>query len=149
MTINALWVEEEPSSLRYERGRVKYLGWNITSCDTVVEASKLIRAQAFDVVILDLILPTDESALRKGMVSTEAGIALLNDIRNQMRPGPTPPDVPLLVVSAIGSKEQRFAVVKMLSSERYFIQKPVDEKAFLRAVHELDQKITKQPEKSF
>ena len=146
MTINALWVEEESSSLRYERGRAKELGWEITLCETVIQASELIRSNTFDLLILDLILPMDQSTLHKGMVETEAGITLLKDIRDPSRLGQTSSDVPILIISAVGSMEQRLKVIKMLPDERFFLPKPVDEKAYMKILHELDQQLARLPD---
>jgi CheY-like chemotaxis protein len=143
MAINVLWVEEEPSSLRYERSRVAQLGWNLIECTTVAEAVKLIQNHTFDLIILDLILPKDESTLKNGMVDTEAGISLLKYIRDPQRLGKTALDVPVLVVSAIGSPEQRFEVIKMLTSERHFIRKPINLNIFIQIIHELNKQLTK------
>jgi len=143
MAVNALWVEDEPSSLRYERSRVVQLGWNLTLCTNVAQASKLLQDYVFDLIILDLILPKDEPAQKNGMVDTEAGILLLNYIRDPQRSGQTPSDVPVLIVSAIGSPEQRSEVIKMLTSERYFVRKPIDENRFIQIIHELDQQLAK------
>jgi CheY-like chemotaxis protein len=143
MAINVLWVEEEPSSLRYERSRVAQLGWNLTECTTVAEASKLIQNRIFDLIILDLILPKDESTLKNGMVDTEAGISLLKYIRDPQRLGKTALNVPVLVVSAIGSPEQRSEVIKMLTSERYFVRKPINEIIFIQIINELNKQLAK------
>jgi CheY-like chemotaxis protein len=143
MAISVLWVEEEPSSLRYERSRVVQLGWNLEECTTVAEASKLIQNHIFDLIILDLILPKDEATLKNGMVDTEAGISLLKYIRNPQRLGKTASNVPVLVISAIGSPEQRSDVIKMLASERHFIRKPINGNIFIQVIHELNLQLTK------
>jgi CheY-like chemotaxis protein len=139
MTIQVLWVEDEPASLRYERIVAEQAGWQIASADTVSKALELIRDTIFDLVVADIILPHDDFEKRRGFVDPDAGIQLLESIRDPARTSGTPSNVPVLVVTAGTSTEQRAKIVEKLSSSRYYLNKPVDEETYVKIVEELTQ----------
>jgi CheY-like chemotaxis protein len=137
MVIKVLWVEEEPNSLRFERILAQQHGWQITSVETVSDASRLLNDERFDLVIVDLILPLDEFRKARGHVDPDAGLGLVDSIRNSARMGRTPATVPLLVVSAVVSPDRKARVVAKLTTERYYLNKPVDESAYRSILMEL------------
>ena len=137
MPIDVLWVEEEPQSLRYERRLAELQGWRIPSADTVSGAMELINGTRFDLVVADLILPEDDFDKERGVVTPNVGIQLIKWVRETTRQGKTPPDVPLLVITAVISPEQRFRVVDIVGSDRYYLNKPLSEDDCLRTFSEL------------
>jgi len=139
MSINVLWVEEEPQSLRYERKLAEQQGWNITSADTVSRAMELINDTAFDLVVVDLILPSNDFHKQRGYVTPDAGIQFIEAIREPTRKGNTPANVPLLVVTAVVSPEQKARVVKKLTSDQYYLTKPLREDVCRNVFIELTQ----------
>ena len=139
MTIKVLWVEDEPASLRYEQIVAEQAGWQITSADTVSKALELIKDTVFDLIVADIILPHDDFEKQRGFVDPEAGIQMLESIRDSARTSGTPPNVPMLVITAGMSPEQKTKVVKKLSSSRYYLNKPLDELEYRNIVKELTQ----------
>jgi CheY-like chemotaxis protein len=141
MSINVLWVEDEPDSLRYERKLAEQQGWNITSADTVSRAMTLINDTAFDLVVVDLILPLDDFHKQQGYVTPDTGIQFIDAVREPTRKGSTPANVPLLVLTAVISPEQKAKVTKKLISDQYYLTKPLQENAYRRVLTELIQKL--------
>jgi CheY-like chemotaxis protein len=138
MTIKVLWVEDEPGSLRYEQGVAKgEAKWQITQANTVSQALDLIRDNTFDLVVADMILPPDDSKRQRGSVDPDAGIQLLESIRDSGRTGGTPPSVPILVITAVVSIEQKAKIVEKLSTPRYYLNKPLNENEYRKIVKEL------------
>jgi CheY-like chemotaxis protein len=137
MSLNVLWVDDEPQSLRYERILADQQGWNITSADTVSRAMELINNTAFDLVVIDLILPLDDFQKQRGYVTPDAGIQFVEAITEPTRKGSTPANVPLLVISAVISDEHKAKVVKKLVSTRYYLNKPVQEDIYRNILMEL------------
>jgi CheY-like chemotaxis protein len=140
MSIKVLWVDDEPQSLRYEWILAQQQGWHITSADTVSKAMGLIKDTAFDLVVVDLILPWDDFRKQRGNVDPNAGIRLIESIAEPTRTGRTPPDVPLCVITAadvsIGRKAQEN---EKLSSIRYCLNKPLEEKVYRDVLQEITQ----------
>ena len=141
MSIDVLWVEEEQRSLRYEMRLAEQQGWNITYVDTVSRAIELMNDTAFDLIVVDLILPLEEFHKQRGFVTPKAGIQLIESIRDSSRKGRTPQNVPLLVISAVVSPEQKAKVVKTLASDRYYLTKPLEEDTYRRVLMELTEKL--------
>jgi CheY-like chemotaxis protein len=137
MTIQVLWVEDEPSSLRYERKVAEQAGWQITSANTVSKALDLIRDNTFDLVVADIILPRNDLERQQGFVDPDAGIQMLEAIRDSNRTSGTPRSVPILVVTAVVSIEQKAKIVKKLLAPRYYLSKPVNDNEYRKMVKEL------------
>ena len=144
MTLNVLWVEDEPSSMKYEQILAKNEGWIITSADTASKALELIKDTSFDLMVVDLILPDDEFQKERGFAMSEYGIRLVRRTRDLSRAGQTKPDVPLLIITAI-DRESAAEVISGLQSSRYFINKPVDTDVYKRLIHEITQQLEKSP----
>ncbi len=141
MSINVLWVEDEPSSMRYEQQLAKNEGWAITFADTVSEALELIREKDFDLIVVDLIMPMDDFEKKRGYANPESGTRLVKDITNSGREGRTQPNVPILVITAMGQEDGR-EVIKELPTTRYYINKPiVDIDGYCKVLKELTQKV--------
>jgi CheY-like chemotaxis protein len=136
MSVRALWVEEEPESLVYERKLAEENGWQITSVATVREALDLVAHRPFDVLLVDLILPLSEYELRRGHVSVDAGLALIRSIRDPLRCGATGHDVPLLVISAVVTPDRKAVVLDSLASPTHYLDKPVDEVKYRQMISE-------------
>lgn len=139
MSIKVLWVEDEPSSLRYEWKLAEQQAWQITPADTVSRAKDLLNDTAFDLVVVDLILPLDDYHKQRGYVDPDAGVQLVESIRDSTRKGCTPPNVPLLVVTAVVSLDRKAKVVKKLASDRYYLSKPLQENVYCSILIELTQ----------
>lgn len=141
MSINVLWVEDEPSSLRYEVILAERHGWRITWADTVKRGLELLRDIAFDLVVVDLILSRDDFEKGRGFVDANAGVSLVESIREPSRKGLTPPNVPLLVITAVVNKETRDKVLVKLETSRFYQTKPLHEKAYRDVVRELTERL--------
>jgi len=139
MPIKVLWVEEEPQSLRYEMKLAEQQGWEITAVATASEALELMNDAAFDLVVVDLILPADSFQLQRGLVDPEVGMQLITSIRDPGRKGCTLPDVPLLVITAVVSPRQKAQVVEKLTSDRYYLTKPLQNEVYREVLIELTQ----------
>lgn len=137
MLINVLWVEDEPQSVRYEQKLAEQHGWRIVFAETVSKALELISDTAFDLVVIDLILPLDDFHHQRGYVDPNMGIQLIEMIQEPTREGCTPPDVPLLVISAVVPPSPR--VIEKLTSERYYLSKPLQEEVYRDVLAELTQ----------
>ena len=142
MTLNVLWVEDEPSSMRFELILAKKEGWIVTIANTVSKALELIKNISFDLIVVDLIMPDDEFQETRGYANAEAGIGLVRSIRDTSRGGPTNPDIPLLVITAI-DRESAKEVLRELPSARYYINKPVDIDIYQELIHEITQQLEK------
>jgi CheY-like chemotaxis protein len=141
MSLNVLWVEDEPDSLRAEVILARNHGWNITWADTVKQSLDLLRDTVFDLVVVDLILPPTDYEKKRGFVDVKAGIGLIGSIREPGRQGRTPPNVFLLVITAVVTDELKAQVVKELESDRYYLNKPLVEEVYIAVVNELTQRL--------
>jgi CheY-like chemotaxis protein len=146
MSINVLWVEDEPASMRWEHLTAQNEGWIITFADTVSKALELMKDRFFDLIVVDLIIPDDEFQKRRGFAGPQSGIRLVRSIRDTGRVGLTKNDVPLLAITAMGQETAK-EVIKELSSTRYYINKPItDTEAYTRLIHEISQRLKKSME---
>jgi CheY-like chemotaxis protein len=141
MPIRVLWVEDEPDSIRYEMLIAEQHGWHITWAGTVSGAQGLVRDTAFDLVVIDLILPMTDYEKSRGLVDPHAGIHFIESVREPTRSGRTRPDVPMLVLTAVDEHELQLRVLGMLESERYYLVKPLREETYREVVAELTQRL--------
>ena len=123
--VKALWVEEEPFSLAWERTLATARGIEITSCACVEEAKEAIEKQCFDAAICDLILPCSKEHKTTGYVTADAGLEFIAYLRDPTRKGATPANLFVCVVSAVHTPETRSAVCRYLLCERHYLEKPI------------------------
>jgi len=135
MSVQALWIEDEPQSVRFESLVAEERGWHVEFAATVEEALVMSRDRCFNVIIADLILPRDAFEYRRGIVDPEAGIHMLEQIRGGRPGAATPSNVKILVVSAVISPELRCRVTSLLDTEEDYLEKHLyDRENCLRAV---------------
>jgi CheY-like chemotaxis protein len=141
MPIKVLWVEDEPSSLRFERILAEQHGWHVTLAETGSRGFELVRDTTFDLVVVDLILAQNEYEKKRGHVDPYVGIHFIESVRERTRSGRTPPDVPILVITAVATPALKARVVEKLESERYYLTKPLEEEVYGEVVGELTQRL--------
>jgi len=148
MSLNVLWIEDEPNSLSYEVVVAEQCGWHITWADTVARGLELLRDLVFELVVIDLILPANNDEKVRGYVGAGAGARLIQLIRDAARRGRTPASVPVLVISASVADDIKAKVVDRLGSARYYLHKPLNEQAYRDVVKELTERLASSPERS-
>jgi CheY-like chemotaxis protein len=94
----------------------------ITTCDTALEGLKLIRSDAFDLILLDMFLP--------GISGNE----LLRRIRN------TYPEIPIIIMSGYSPKgiyeyEKRISLSDSLNSATGYLLKPFTTEEIRSKIH--------------
>lgn len=141
MSINVLWVEDEQNSMSYEVALAELQHWQITWADTAARGLELVRDTAFDLVVVDLILPQNDFEKTRGFVDAVAGVHLIESVREPTREGCTPPDVPILVITAVVTDEIKAKVLDKLESSRYYLNKPLEEGVYREVVRELTQRL--------
>lgn len=112
-----LLVDDEPLILKIGRRILEKKGFQVTTCDSGIDALDLVkeRPAAFDLIILDLIMPD----LR--------GDEIHKHIRTLS------PSIPILIAS--GYSEDGVAHDLLLDEETSFLQKPFMRDTLLQAVH--------------
>lgn len=146
--IGVLWVEDEPQSMRSERLIAEKLGWHITQADKVSKGLELVRDERFDLVVTDLLLPRNDFEAARGFRDAGAGVSFIESIREPGRHGRTPPDVPILVITAVVADQIKAKVLAKLESSRLYLSKPLYEEAYLEIVRELTQKLAASAQRS-
>jgi CheY-like chemotaxis protein len=141
LLLNVLWLEDEPDSVRCEVMVARAHGWNVTCAETVAQALELVRDETFDLVVADLIVPPADYEKKRGFVDAYAGIHFIELVRDQTRSGRTPPDVPILIMTAVVTEELKGRVLGKLESSRFYLNKPIEEETYLEVVKQLTQKI--------
>jgi two-component system OmpR family response regulator len=141
MSLNVLWVEDEPNSLSSEVEIAREHGWNITWAETVSKGLELARSTVFDLVIVDLILPPSEYERQRGYVDPDAGLTLIESIREPSRRGRTMPTVPILVITAVVTERLKAKVLGKLESGRYYLTKPLEIELYEDIVRDLSQRL--------
>ncbi len=135
--MKVLWIDDENDSLTYERGFFRSLGWEITDAHHAELAIQLLQSTRFDLVVVDLILPANPYELRRGMVNPENGIELVARIRQEEKGWGTASNVPLLIVSAVMTSDQREQVESHLGVRDEFISKPLLDDRFKACVRRM------------
>jgi CheY-like chemotaxis protein len=143
MSLKLLWVEEEIESVAWERKLIDSLGCEVTSVTNIKAAENELAVHCFHIVLLDLMLPATEQHERIQLVDASAGISLLARIREGERHGLTPPDVPVIVFSAVVSPQQKLGVLTFLQTDRQYLQKPVPEDLFRSTIGETISQVRK------
>ena len=105
MKPKALWVDDEPAAVSYERILAEGLGLDLSLALTAKDALDMSQDTCFRLVVLDLILPKDEYERTRGIVQAEAGLSVLTSLRDTKRNAATHHDVRVLVVTAVVSAE--------------------------------------------
>lgn len=146
MSIKVLWVEDEPNSMTYEVMLAEQRGWHITSAETASRALDLVRDRSFDLVVVDLILPQNNYEKERGHFDPYAGIHLIESVRQRTTSGHTPPDVPILVITAVVTDDLRARVLDKLESSRYYLNKPLEEGVYREVVRELTERLDRSPQ---
>ena len=88
------------------------------------EGRSQLREHAFDLVLLDLMLPRNEDERKAGLIRLEAGTRLLHELR-QNEGWATHRDCNVVVLTARGNPEALKEVEDLLSSHGCLIQKPI------------------------
>jgi len=138
MNYTVLWVEEEGWTLRFEQRLAEKRGWVITSVESAAFAKEFVAKHAFDAIIVDLNIPSDEFDRRSGKVHPDAGLDLIRVIRTLDSRSATSKDVPLLVVTAVVATGPKAKVCEYLASSRHYLQKPLVEEEYVARLVELE-----------
>ena len=141
MAIRVLWVEDEPESLSYQRIWATQQGWCIADADNAQDALEKIREESFRVVVLDLILSESRYAKERGYVNPDVGVNLMRSIRDLPEDNCTPPNVKLLVISAVVTPNRRAAVFEHLTAEEDYLMKPVDKDKYHETVIRINKEL--------
>jgi len=153
-----LWVDDDEERFVYERTVLGEQGWRIDWAKTVEEAAVRLGAQAYQVVVLDQMVPSAEVGPRSPLI-VWAGCRLLWWIRGrsdwervpgQTGPGPagaewacltsadTPPSInvatPALIVSGIYEPAvfDRTRSASAFDKDVTFLAKPLEPEALIR-----------------
>ena len=121
MKPKALWVDDEPAAVSYERIVVEGLGLEVSLALTADEALDMSRDTCFRFVLLDLILPKDEYGRARGIVDAEAGLSVLTNLRDPKRNAATDHNVRVLVVTAVVSAEFQTRALLSLKDPRDYL----------------------------
>lgn len=119
MSRRVLLIEDEPNIAEAIRYILTRDGWAVASHAEGGDAVEVIRREAPDVVVLDIMLPG------------RSGLAILEDLRAD----PELADLPVLVLSARGQGDAR-AVVEVVGAAR-FIAKPFANSDIVTALRQM------------
>lgn len=113
---NILVVDDEPSIRKLVRVNLEARGYAVTEVDSGQEALSLFSRQAFDLIILDLVMPGT------------GGIEVCTRIREQS-------DVPIIVLSAHGEEELKVQALNAGADD--FVTKPFGHEELLARMRAL------------
>lgn len=142
MAIKVLWVEEEPDSVRFEMAIAKNMNWDIEQVNSAMKAIELINKKKFDLIILDIIIPIDEFNSKRGLISDEGGIRVLEEIRNPNRKKGTDNNVKVIIITCVMTPKKKEKIIKLLESEKYYISKPIKQKEFIYFLNKVNEELT-------
>lgn len=125
-----LWVDDEPETVYFESRVAETLGFTVTWSMTVADAIERTRAKVFDLIVVDIILPMDEYEQRRGHINTDAGVALIETLRDPRRKAATSCDVPLVVVSATIDSDILHRILNAFGQNGFYLVKPLMSDAF-------------------
>ncbi|HUT14801.1 MAG TPA: response regulator [Anaerolineae bacterium] len=128
-----LIVDDDPDFVEYTRIVLDSQGYQVQTAATAEVALRMMRADRPDVVLLDVMM----SYVLDGL-----------NIARQMRDDPELRDVPVIMISAIVSRQEAglFPTDEYLSLDA-FMSKPVDPADLLRQVAQLTQRDTHESQK--
>lgn len=112
-----LLVEDEPGLVLTLSDRLRAEGFGVDCAGSVREARRSLALGAFDLVILDLMLPDG------------SGLELCRRLREQ------DPHTPVLMLSALGAVDQRIAGLAQGADD--YLAKPFDSRELVARVHAL------------
>lgn len=118
-----LMIEDEPRVADFVRRGLRTEGWTVDLASSAEDALTLLRDAAYDVVLLDVMLP--------GM-SGEELCRLLRSRRN---------DVPILMLSALGSTEDRVNGLRTGADD--YLPKPFDFDELIARIESLHRRKTR------
>ncbi len=101
-----LMIEDEPRVADFVRRGLRTEGWSVETAGSAEDGLALLRAGSYDIVLLDVVLP--------GM-SGEDLCRHLRSVRN---------DIPILMLSALGSTEDRIRGIRIGADD--YLPKPFD-----------------------
>lgn len=110
--MRALVVEDDPGIARGLMVTLGQQGWTVTCVNTLSQAWIALRAEAFDVVLLDLGLPDGD------------GASLLKQVRRAPKGQQPDPAMPLLVMTARDEVTDRIGVLDLGADD--YLTKPFD-----------------------
>ncbi len=116
MKKTVLIIDDDPAIRQMLEDRMDSAGFDHDSADSQVEAVECLQKHRYDLILLDLELPS-----RKGKpTSTQVGRNLLEQIREDDHNETTP----VIVITAHGGDRPDTAVTLMAAGANYFIHKP-------------------------
>jgi two-component system, OmpR family, response regulator len=121
--MHILMVEDEPRVADFVRRGLRAEGWSIDHAATAEDALILLRDAAYDVVLLDIMLP--------GM----SGEELCRHLRSSRN------DVPILMLSALGSTEDRVNGLRHGADD--YLPKPFDFDELIARIESLHRRMTR------
>jgi DNA-binding NarL/FixJ family response regulator len=107
----------------------------VVAC-TEEEGHSQLEERAFDLVILDLMLPQNDEHYKVGLIRLEAGQRLLRDLRENMG-WATSPNCSVLVLTARGNPDALAEVENLLKPSGLLIQKPAPVEEIVQVVREM------------
>lgn len=113
---------------------------HVTVSQTEDDGRSLLQNKAFDLVILDLLLPKNENERRLNLIHLEAGIRILQELRNN-ESWATHRNCKVLVFTARGNPDALAEVGELLDSNGELIEKPTHVEDVIQLVKELLEEI--------
>jgi CheY-like chemotaxis protein len=92
--------------------------------ETQEDGLNQLRERRFDVLLLDIMLPLNQSDHKNGFVNLDAGYEILEALRSNIE-WETPFDCIVVVFSARGNSEKLEQMEKLIDSNGKLIRKPV------------------------
>jgi len=147
-----LWIDDDgPGRFPYEERQLKKGGWEVSWAPGVYEGARSLGASAFDVLLLDQMLPW--SAELRSSEEVWAGCLLFYWLRGKGRPHKMPPrdqfshlqemvplsanrDLPVIVISAFFDDEI-FSALHEIEPQLRDFSKPIDFKRLRQALDDL------------
>jgi CheY-like chemotaxis protein len=137
-----LWIEDQPEEygplLEDLQGLVGQ--GNLVLAYTEEEGRSQLRGHAFDLVLLDLMLPQNDVKHKIGMVLLDAGQRLLGELR-QNTDWVTSPDCKVVVCTARRNPDVLAEVEESLFPHGRLIQKPAPMGEIVRVIREMLEEI--------
>jgi CheY-like chemotaxis protein len=109
---------------------------NLVVVRTEEEGRFQLRGHAFDLVLLDLMLPRDEGESKEGLIRIESGQRLLRELR-QNTDWATSPDCKVVVWTARASPDALTEVNALLGPSGRLMRKPIPIEDIVRVTLEM------------
>jgi len=123
--MRVLFIEDEAAARSGLTALLASQGDIVDSAESCEAAEKAFRTTAYDLVILDIMLPAGQYECQRGLVMKDAGATLLDDLRRDSISGSkTKPDVPVVALTAIASTEIHERICRHHAV--YLAVKPID-----------------------